>query len=170
MISASEAEIEKSRKFCPKKILRSHKLHAIIIFIVIIDCLIVSTEIILLEIQQFITYQVKSDDTNNVGIIPMNATSRNHSITDLALNKKDDSQSKDVLKAATNILKYLSTSLLGLFTMEIIMKLIFIPEIFKKKLELIDAIIVVLTFILNICLIVYKILYGELSALFSLLR
>ena len=49
------------------------------------------------------------------------------------------------------VLKYVGVSILGIFIVEIILKLIFTTKAFlKSKLEIFDAIIVIISFILDI--------------------
>ena len=159
-----------------RRLLTCHRFHMMIVFLVIIDCICVASELLILELERLIipdehACEQKPLIASNHSILNnTNHSTLNH--TSHTVKHHDDHHSGVHLAfyVTESIFKYLSTSILGLFTIEVILKIILVPRVFKRKLEVLDAIIVTLTFALNLALIILHNELDALSGLFALLR
>ena len=77
-----------------------------------------------------------------------NVTDHNHHSS-----KHDNHQAHLIFHVLEMIFKYTSITILGMFVVEFIVKLIFTPRVFIKVWEILDALVVVISFGLNIYLI-----------------
>jgi voltage-gated hydrogen channel 1 len=125
-----------------KSFLESHRFHTIIVILVIVDCLCVAIELIIEHVEKYV----------------------------LGNNDKH-SHSHLYFHIIENILKYTSLTILALFVIEIIVKLIFVPRIFVKlKWEILDALVVIISFGVNLYLLFNKHLVTSVGILLTLLR
>jgi hypothetical protein len=112
-----------------KNLLNSHKFHLTIIILVLTELFLILSKNIIFEIKEFVNINFNS--TSN--------STKNYN--------------KDFYLACSIITK-LSITILGIFLVEVIMKLLLIPKIFiKHKLEILDAFVIIISFGLNLFLI-----------------
>ena len=131
---------EKIRSF-----LKSEKFHTIVVVLVVFDCLCVTLELTLEHIEKYVLGDQKRDHVNN----------------DLHF----------YFHLFENILKYTTITILALFVLEVVTKLVFIPKVFiESKWEILDALVVVISFAINIYLLKNKQLVMSIGALLTLLR
>ena len=128
-----------------KSFLESHKFHTIIVILVIVDCLCVAIELIIEHLEKYVLGNNDADDKH--------------------------SHSHLYFHIIENILKYTSLTILALFVIEIIVKLIFVPRIFiKLKWEILDALVVIISFGVNLYLLFNKHLVTSVGIFLTLLR
>jgi hypothetical protein len=145
-----------------KELITSHKVHTIIVVLVIIECLCVAGDLLLVELSKIIVKQEP--------ICPLNATNNYSSNATNSLYGKDKT-AYIVFYTLEMILKIISTTILAIFIIELLFKLILVPNIFSKsKWEIMDGIVVVVSFTLNIILISIKNKEQIISALFVIIR
>ena len=130
-----------------RKLLKSHKLHVAIVILIIIDCLCVAAELIISDIERHLeepeSLIIPSINLNKHGNNSNSVTEGQHVMPHV------------ILRTLESIFKFTSLTILGLFTVEVIVKLLLIPrEIFSSIWEIVDSIVVVLSFGLNIFLVV----------------
>ena len=132
-------------------LIKSHKFHVVIVTLVIIDCLCIATELLIAELAKHILNEQNHECTEKENLISTNKTHSNNSsdLHDLKPNH-NKSQYHAWFNIIESILRHISTLILGLFTIEVIVKLILVPEIFiKSKWEILDAFVVVFSFSIN---------------------
>jgi hypothetical protein len=109
----------------------------------------------------------------NHSVLVLNKT-LNSSIQQLDPSSKVNLKSKENLHLFFEILEKIcefgSLTILGVFILEIVAKLIFDPKSFLKLLELLDVIIVTVSFGLNLFLLVNNIQIHTITGLITLLR
>jgi len=133
------------------KFLESHLFHKIVIIFVVIDCLCVSLEFMLESIEQyFITDRendyLKSNETFNLN--NSNKTDQYHSSKNV--------QAHLIFYVLISIFKYGSITILGMFCIEIIAKILFTPKVYLKIWEILDAFVILTSFALNLYLVKTK--------------
>ncbi|CAF0817160.1 unnamed protein product [Brachionus calyciflorus] len=149
------------------RILRSNKLHIIVILLVILDCLCISLELIL-----DLIISINNDSRENFARYEQafNSTIRKKS-NYFDLVHSLDAKSISILISVEHVLKFLSLSILCFFVIEIILKLIFTPrEVFKSIWGILDAIVVFVSFFLDILLLRNKQLLHTVTGLLTLFR
>lgn len=154
-----------------RKLLTCHRFHVIIVILVIVDCICVASELLVLELEHLII--PKNNACENKSLVAFNNSTLKNTNHIFKIHKEKQTGNYNLhmtFYVVENILKYTSTSILGLFTVEVILKIILVPNVFKRKLELIDAVIVTCTFGLNLALIILHNEADALSGLFAILR
>lgn len=136
-----------------EKLQSSSKYHWIIIYLVAIDCFSIITELLIEYIELSITSE-KFHFTQHYldqGVINLNKT---HKLLTHYSRLENQIGSYNWLCVLETFFKYLGTSILGIFVIEFVVKLIFTPrKLFAKKWEFIDTIIVITSFSVNLYLI-----------------
>jgi len=137
-----------------EKFLESHLFHKLVVLFVVIACLCFSLEFTLDSIEKiFITnHEIKLNELNQTLIQHdshghhhgSNVTDHNHHSS-----KHDNHQAHLIFHVLEMIFKYTSITILGMFVVEFIVKLIFTPRVFIKVWEILDALVVVISFGLN---------------------
>lgn len=136
------ALIDKIRIF-----LKSEKFHSIIVWFVVIDCLCVTLELTFEHVEKYV---LKND--------------KHH-------KQNDHHNLHFYFHLAECILQYASLTILAIFVVEIVVKLVFIPKVFiKSKWEILDAMVVVISFGINIYLLNNKHIIMSIGGLLTLLR
>ncbi len=151
-----------------KKLLKSEKLHKIIITLVVIDCLIVALELLLYELGKYVLHSHAIDaNCNKQNKVSITNFTSNNAHSHL---KKHEEKADLFFEITEKILKGLSTGILSLFMVEILFKLVFDPRVFKSKWEILDAFVVLCSLSLNIVLFFLSDDLEAVSGLFVLLR
>lgn len=127
-----------------RKFLKSHVFHSIVISLVVADCLFVSSEIV-------IDYLSKALFENQGPSTHLTANKTMHHIPP---HEHKEGKLHLTLEIIEHILEYLTLIVSGLFVVEILIKLIFIPKVFLKPIEIFDAIVVFVTFSINLTLFI----------------
>lgn len=133
--------IGKSRKF-----IDSHTFHMIIVALVVIDCLCVAAELIIGNIEE----HLGKEELVSVGIPTRNLTGEEgHGVEE----GHDKHGIHMFLHISEMFMKYTSLFILGVFTIEVFVKLILVPKIILASAwEIVDSIIVVISFTMIIYL------------------
>lgn len=160
--------LKQIRRFM-KRVLNSHDFHVSVIVLVIIDCFVLTAELIIDHLNDTLNdsiehHAVKSNTTHLTTLMP-----RHH---------HDDDESElrgfgawgPFFHILEEFFKWTSMIILTIFVVEIILKLIFIPRTFLKILEVFDAFIVVTSFLLNLYLFNKKHHIHSITGLITLLR
>ena len=177
------------KKGCYKKmgtLLESHTFHIVIIVLIVIDCMCVLGEIFIDYIDIVVntvpkTMQHSSEISQN--------HNHNHNEIELKTNNHSSLSSSsshqhqhgehrflhpsihEAFELMEEFFKYLSLIILTLFMIELVLKLTFIPRIFlKHKLEIMDAFVVVISFVVAISLVRVKHVIHSFSGLLTILR
>lgn len=149
-----------------KQILKSNKLHIIVILLVILDCICISSELILdliISINSESREKTKDDNCQN------NTTKTNLNLFKLLYSI--DPNVISILISIEYVLKFIGLGILGFFVIEITLKLIYIPhEVIKSIWGILDAIVVFVSFILDILLLKNKQLLHTVTGLLTLFR
>jgi hypothetical protein len=147
-----------------RSFLNSHQVHIAIIVLVIIDCLCVSFELLIYEYEKITNPKIDCPNSSTFKE-HLNKTSGEHH----ELNHSHNFHL--FLEVIEEILKYTSLTILSIFVLEILLKLILMPNIFvKSKWEIPDAIVVLLSFSLNIFLLFKQNEMESIAGLIALLR
>ena len=177
-------ETGKQKSFIGKLriLLNSHMFHIIIIWLVVLDCLFVAGELIIDYIEIDMTKSDHSTNTNKnifntnereLEFMYKNATgdlqTSDHNSTNMHMHEPHDTLAK-FLKVLENICKYGSVTVLSVFVIEIVVKLLIMPKNFCKVFEIFDALVVLTSFSLNLYLLITGIIIHSLSGLITLLR
>lgn len=154
LISRLKIFVSKLRNF-----IKSHEFHTIIVVLVIIDCICVTCDLLLLELSKFVLHpEPKCLNTTD---------SSSHQI-------HEDSPDEDAhlfFEITEILLQIITTIILSVFTIEVIVKIILVPDIFiKSKWEILDAIVVVVSLGLNIVLMAIGDMKESVSGLIVILR
>jgi len=137
-----------------REIISSNKFHVGVIILVIIDCLVIGSELI---IDHVITHLNESLPINKTG----NTSFEEYDQTINAIN---------VLHIIELVLKYSTVVILGIFVVEISFKFTLIPKNFFRPLQVFDAIVIFNSFSLNIFLLNHKHVIHSVAGLISILR
>lgn len=128
-----------------RNFLRSEKFHTIVVILVVIDCLCVTVELTLEHIENYV---LKHDQKQH-----------------------DHHRLNFYFHLAEGILQYTCLTILALFVVEVLIKLAFIPRVFiSSKWEILDALVVVISFGINIYLLNNKHVVMSIGGLLTLLR
>ena len=149
-------------------ILRSHRFHMIILCLIVIECLLVASEVVLSEIESLF-FGSSKHQTDSVARHINNATTHEPPLYD-ENDESTPSGSHQVFYVAEHICKFGSTAILAFFIVEIVFKVLFDPKSFTKFLELLDAVIIMLSFGLNIFIITRNDDIHSITGLITLLR
>lgn len=158
-----------------KTFIKSENFHKLIVALVIVDCLCVASELLLLEISKY----VMQNGQQKVLCMAKTLNTTHHFLnksSELNQHKNDSHHGSSpelhlFFEISEDILKYISTSILGLFCIELVVKLMLIPQIFvKSKWEILDGFVVFVSFSLNIFLIVLGDTMESVTGLLVLLR
>lgn len=139
--------------------IKSHEFHTIIVVLVIIDCICVTCDLLLLELSKFV----------------LHPEPKCLNVTDPSTHEiHEDSADEDVrlfFEISELLLQIITTIILSVFTIEVVVKLILVPDIFiKSKWEILDAIVVVVSLGLNIFLMAIGDAKESVSGLIVILR
>lgn len=175
--------VTKSREF-----LNSHKFHTIIVVLVIIDCLAVASELTIGEIEKTLIPQHERLCDNNIKNLVNDGIKGNesHSVSESHIkhyskrNAENTSQHGEthvgkehenhMLHHMETIMKFTSLTILGLFTIEVFVKLVLIPKVVcTSPWEIVDSFVVVISFSLNVFLLFKEEAYHG-SKLLTILR
>lgn len=159
-----------------KKGLKSHWFHTSVVILVIIDCAVLTAELIIDHISDTLKESQNKSKTSAISNIHHHSDSNN--TTDVAkyLDIHHDDHASGFgswapfFHTLEEIFKYTSLVILTIFVIEIILKLIFIPKTFKKPLEIFDAFIVVISFGLNLYLFNKKHHIHSITGIITMLR
>ena len=147
--------------------INSHRFHAVIVILVVVDCLCVALELFIFEVERHMANDPSISDC-------INKITQWHNVSLQHIEPHHTDQHSGIhlfLKIVEGVLKYTSLGILGLFVVEVIVKLAVEPRIFiKSKWEILDAVVVVLTFMLNVFLLIKKDAFESVAGLFALLR
>lgn len=158
-----------------KEILNSRAFHIIIIVLVVLDCLFVCGELLIDYLEIYLTSSNHHTDNKKFlehmpadfySLDQNSTTNHTNSVSEHYLNHN----LLEFLKVLENIFKYGSITILGIFIIEIVLKIIFAPKNFCKPLEIFDAIIVIIGFTLNIVLLHLHVVIHSLSGIITVLR
>lgn len=146
-----------------KRILNSNKLHILVIFLVIIDCVCISVELV---IDFVINYN--KEHRHLLSVQSPNSTSN----SDLfQLLKGIDSNGITILSSIEHTLRFISLGILTFFVLEIVLKLTFVPDhVIKSIWGVLDAIVVCVSFILDILLLNNKQILHTVTGFLTLFR
>ena len=128
--------------------------HIAVVILVLVDCILVIAELML----DFILLNQKCGNNNKTK----------------AVTETHDDGKYDKLELAIEILHYASIALLGIFVLEIILKIYAFGKKWwnfrEKKMEWLDAIIVIVSFIIDVTLLNTQSVIAEISLLFISFR
>lgn len=142
-----------------RKFLCSSSFHTSVVVLVVIDCLCVTLELTIEHIEKYVLDSGVKSELNKRSTVT--ASSKLHGHIDFHF----------YFHIIENILKCTSIAILGLFVLEVIVKLIFVPKVFiKSKWEILDALVVLISFGLNIFLFNNKHMVMSVGGLLTLLR
>lgn len=149
-----------------KSLMKSHQLNLLVVCLVIIDCVCILLELV---IDLIITVYKKDNKLETNSSLMDNSTSiifkRYKLFNTFEINVVS------LLISLESLLKYFGLGILCIFVIEIFLKLIFIPkDILKSIWGLIDAIVVFVSFILDILLLKNKHLLHTVTGLITLFR
>ena len=177
------SSLEALKKFsCSKTniqlLLNSPKFHFFIIALVVLDCLFVAGELIIdyIEIHIYSKTNSHSDEIffkanpRDMDLIYENVTSFLSNRTTLDLVSRPNFSVTRTLKILEKICKYSSFTILTIFVVDILIKVLIEPKKFLKLFELFDAIVVFSGFFLNLYLINSNVVIHSLSGLITVLR
>lgn len=173
-----------------RKFISSHKFHMIIIILVVIDALAVGSELLLHEIENHLIPQQLPKCINHLSQqnhvnknVTTDLSSHDSVDTDIFQNKThlslndykhehhENHKLHLLFEIISSILEHITITILGIFTIEVFLKLILVPKIvFNSLWEIIDSIIVVSSFCLNLYLYFNKNEFHNATALLALLR
>ena len=132
------------------EILHSSKFQIVVICLVLLDCLFVISEL-LIDLEAF---ELKAEDAHNGTTM---ATSEAYVSNDEQSAKhisEGVEEEKSAIKIAEEVLHYFSIAILSIFLLELSAKLFAMgKQFFHHKLEIVDAFIVIVSFILDIAFI-----------------
>lgn len=153
-------------------LIKSHEFHIAIVTLVIIDCLCIAGELLISELAKHILDEQEHDcvaKENSIRNKTNFSTNSSHNTTEIDEIHKNDYHV--LFNVIESILSHFSTLILGIFTVEVFVKLVLVPDIFiKSKWEILDAVIVIISFSINITLIVMEDSFEGITGLFVLLR
>ena len=156
-----ESLVTKLRAF-----INSHRFHAVIVILVVVDCLCVALELFVFELERHMANDPSISDC-------INKITRVHNVSlhHIEPHHTDQHGNHLFFKIVEGVLKYTSLGILSLFVVEVFVKLIVEPKIFvKSKWEILDAVVVALTFMLNVFLLIKQDAFESVAGLFALLR
>lgn len=155
---------------CMKSVMKSHNMHLLVVFLVIVDSICVSFELIL-DLVITVHNQYESNNSKSeLKLITSNKTLYNADKNDPEAHKSEFNFLW-LLISVQSVLKYFGLSILSFFVIEIILKIIFIPrDVIKSKWGVFDTAVVFVSFILDIILLVNKQLLHTVSGLITLFR
>lgn len=146
-----------------KRILNSNKLHILVIILVIIDCVCISVELV---IDFVINYN--KEHRHLLNIKSPNSTSSSGLFEVL---KGIDLKSVSILASIEHTLRFVSLGILTFFVLEIVLKLTFVPDhVIKSVWGVLDAIVVCVSFILDILLLNDKQILHTVTGFLTLFR
>lgn len=155
-----------------KAFLNSHKFHVSVIVLVIVDCFVLTAELIIDHLNDALKDPNFSNDKKD--------SSMSHNLTDHSHSSQDSHNSHEkssgfgsygpLFHVLEEVFKYTSLTILSIFVVEIILKLIFIPKIFTKPLEIFDALVVIVSFALNLYLFNKKHHIHSFTGLITMMR
>lgn len=177
-VNLSNLLFEKMQKLYKKisdelrKILNSKWFNYCINLLTIIDCL----SVIIVLIIEYIELSMINKDYMKITKLIIQASKRTNKTAFLDLdetlaNLEYYNPNVSDFKVAYQILTTVILTILGFFILEIIIKLIFLPKIFtERKFEIAEALIIVISFILNLSLLFEKVQVLSVISLITLIR
>jgi hypothetical protein len=149
-----------------RQLLNSHKFHTLIIVLVCIDCLIVTAELIIEAIDKSLQDQARMN--NYKSFLQLLKDMQVHKT--LIESSQQHQKMHLILVKLETILKLMSFSILALFIVEILVKLILVPRNFLRFLEIFDAFVITMSFGVNLSLLIAKNDLYIFTGLFTILR
>ena len=155
-----------------RKILSSQWFNHCINVLTIIDCL----SVIIVLIIEYIELSIINKDYLRITKLFLQASKRTNTSEIMNLNEtlanlEYYNPNVSDFKIASKILTTIILTILGFFILEIIIKLIFLPRIFtERKFEIAEALVIVISFILNLSLIFEKVQVLSVISLVTLIR
>ncbi len=148
--------------------LKSEKFHKLVVILVVIDCLCVASELLLYELGRYVLANNSAHSSCPRSKAP--STSNLTSEQPYSHPNKAAERADLFFIIVEDIFKYTSTGILSLFMAEIIVKLVFMPRMFRSKWEILDAIFVVTSLTLNLVLFTLGDTMEAVTGLIVLLR
>lgn len=178
--------VKQVRRFM-KRVLNSHEFHVSVIVLVIIDCFVLTAELIidhlndaLLKDPAVFVSSEKSTNSSHSTIDAMTASKKHAEFNhhsgggggggEFGHSRSGFGAWGPFFHMLEEIFKYTSLIILSIFVIEIFLKLIFIPRTFCKCLEIFDAFIVISSFSLNLYLLNKKHHIHSITGLITFLR
>ena len=160
-----------------RQILHSHRFHIVILILVLIDCCLVAGELIIdyIEIHMAKDHNASKGDDKSFLLTKQsdldqaykNATDHHH---DNHGDSHHNSGFAKFLKVLELICKYGSFSILTFFVLEIIVKFIITPKNFCVCFEVFDAVVVIVSWSVNLFLLIAGVAIHALSGLLVIFR
>lgn len=153
-----------------KKVLTSHKFHVSVVVLVIVDCFVLIAELVIDHLEDALNESIGYHATKSVNHLG-NHTSPISMVSSHIEHKQTGFGAwGPFFHMLEELFKFTSFTILSIFMVEIILKLIFIPRTFCKVLEIFDAFIVVSSFTLKILLFHREHRLHSITGLITLLR
>ncbi len=190
-VSYVKKKVKRKPQRCDRKTIRdtlnSPKFHLFIITLVVLDCFFVAGELIIdyieihiskthpnlhrSDLSLFTANQHDMDEMyENDTRISDNLSLKKNNASLLNFNKHKEWSMLKTLKVLEKICKYSSFTILSIFVVDILVKLVVEPGKFLKVFELFDAIVVFCGFFLNLYLLKSNVVIHSLSGLITVLR
>ena len=154
-----------------ERFFNSHIFHYAIIVLVVLDCLFVIGELIIDYIEIHLS---KTHNESDKSIFLVNQTDASHkNETDHFTNASHHEHSNKLalgLKILELICKYGSFTILLIFVIEILLKATLVPRSFCKFFEIFDAFVVLVSFSMNLYLLIVGVSIHALGGLLTILR
>ncbi|XP_071849125.1 voltage-gated hydrogen channel 1-like isoform X2 [Apostichopus japonicus] len=143
-----------------QSILRSQQFQILVVVLVILDCIFVIGELIL-DFQALSDAQTPTTTSGDQSVV------RSENLRISETNALSDKEAKEL--TAAEVLHAMSLSIVSLFMIEISVKIIaFGLDFFKSKLEVFDAIVVIISFVLDVLSLVLEEQFAALQLLILL--
>ena len=127
------------------EILHSSKFQIVVICLVLLDCLLVISELLI---------ELKAEDTHNGTTMAASEAYVSNDEQSAKHISEGVEEEKSAIKIAEEVLHYFSIAILSIFLLELSAKLFAMgKQFFHHKLEIVDAFIVIVSFILDIAFI-----------------
>jgi hypothetical protein len=155
-----------------RNILNSHRFHTIIIILVVVDCCLVAGELIIDWIEIHLEKESVNDDRKFLQTKKSHLDTAYRNLTD-AHSHHDDTHKSGVaqfLKTLELICKYGSFSILSFFIIEIAIKAVVMPKNCCKFFEVFDAFVVIVSWSMNLFLMIVGVAIHALSGLMTIFR
>lgn len=180
-----------------KHVLNSHYFHVLVIVLIVVDCLCVLGEIVIdyvdvtlakhgrqahntthaLQTTKMISALIDSSESivhrDSTEYIYADHGDDNHTISHerVAAHHAGHPKLHHALEVTEDVLKFISLAILGLFIIEIVLKMLFTPgKFFKSKLEIMDAVVIVVSFVVSLLVINIKHVIHSFGALLIVIR
>lgn len=152
----------KCKRKVMKRCMKSHRLHVIIVILVILDSLCVSVELIIDLIITVYNQNSMDASLNNLTNNAISPIDKKNSTTHVSTSerfvwsfiKNMNLNYLSILISIETFFKYFGLMILSIFVIEITCKIIFIPrELVRSKWGIFDAIVVFTSFVLDVILL-----------------